>query len=93
MSPPHPATSVAAMIRRPPALPDSKIHRDLLGGMKGTSAGYWLLLLTTMIFVSIFGAIWPPQVYKGLAIAGSTNNSVSGISCHAMVSSPTPPRG
>ena len=70
MSPPPPAPSVAAMIRRPAALPDSKINRDLLYVMKGTSAGYWLLLLTTMIFVGIAGAIWIFQVYEGLGIAG-----------------------
>jgi molybdopterin-containing oxidoreductase family membrane subunit len=58
------------MIRRPPALPDSKINRDLLGVMKGTSLGYWLLLLTAMTFVGIAGAIWIYQVYEGLGIAG-----------------------
>jgi molybdopterin-containing oxidoreductase family membrane subunit len=70
MTPPPPAESVAAMIRPPPATRDSRINRDILSVMEGTSPGYWLLLLIAVVVVHIAGGIWIYQVYKGLGIAG-----------------------
>jgi molybdopterin-containing oxidoreductase family membrane subunit len=69
MTPP-PADSVAAMIRPAPSTPDSRINRDLLGVMKGASAGYWLLLLITFGLVNLAASTVVYQVYKGLGIAG-----------------------
>ncbi|MEE8509002.1 MAG: NrfD/PsrC family molybdoenzyme membrane anchor subunit [Myxococcota bacterium] len=69
MTPP-PAGSVAAMIRPAPIPDDSKINQDILYVMKGTSAGYWLLLSIAVTFVGIGAAIWLWQVYEGLGIAG-----------------------
>jgi Ni/Fe-hydrogenase subunit HybB-like protein len=68
--PPPPAASVAAMIRPAPSLPDSKVNRDLLRVMEGTSLGYWLLVLVAGGFMLLAGGIWIYQVYKGLGIAG-----------------------
>ena len=68
--PPPPADSVAAMMRPAPALVDSRVNRDILRVMQGTSWGYWLLLLTALGFMHLAGAIWVYQVYKGLGIAG-----------------------
>jgi molybdopterin-containing oxidoreductase family membrane subunit len=70
MTPPPAAPSVAAMIRPAPAPPDSKINRDLLSVMQGTSLGYWLLVAVAAGFVALAGGIWLYQVYKGLGIAG-----------------------
>jgi Ni/Fe-hydrogenase subunit HybB-like protein len=69
MTPP-PAASATAMIRPAPVVRDSKVNRDLLGVMKGTSLGYWTLLGLTVLMVHVAGAIWVLQVYKGLGIAG-----------------------
>ena len=69
MTPP-PAESVAAMIRSGPAPRDSKINRDILSVMEGTSPSYWLLLAIVAGFVALAGGIWLYQVYKGLGIAG-----------------------
>jgi molybdopterin-containing oxidoreductase family membrane subunit len=69
MTPP-PAESVAAMIRPAPTRPDSKVNRDLLAVMEGTSLGYWLLLLIAGGFVGLAGGVWIWQVYEGLGIAG-----------------------
>ncbi len=70
MTPPPPAESVAAMIRTAPMPPDSKINVDILGVMKGTSPGYWLLLLIAMSIVGMAAVIWIYQIYEGLGIAG-----------------------
>ncbi len=51
--PPPPAEPVAALMRPAPQLRDSKVNRDLLGVMLGTSPGYWGLLLLTILFVLI----------------------------------------
>ena len=69
MTPP-PADSMAAMIRPAPIPGDSPINRDVLYVMKGTSAGYWLLLSIAVTFVGIGVAIWLWQIYEGLGIAG-----------------------
>ncbi len=69
MTPP-PADSMAAMIRPAPIPGDSSINRDVLYVMKGTSAGYWLLLAIAVTFVGIGASIWLWQVYEGLGIAG-----------------------
>jgi molybdopterin-containing oxidoreductase family membrane subunit len=69
MTPP-PAESVAAMIRPAPRPPDSKVNRDLLSVMDGTSPGYWLLVLIAAGFVGLAAGIWIYQVYEGLGIAG-----------------------
>jgi len=69
MTPP-PAEAVATMIRPAPRPPDSKVNRDLLSVMDGTSPGYWLLVLIAAGFVGLAGGIWVLQVYKGLGIAG-----------------------
>ncbi len=69
MTPP-PAESVAAMIRPTPQPPDSKVNRDLLAVLEGTSLGYWLLLMISMGFVGLAAAVWIFQVYEGLGIAG-----------------------
>ena len=69
MTPP-PAESIAAMIRPTPHPPDSKVNRDLLSVLEGTSLGYWLLLLTAGGAVGLAGAVWIFQVYEGLGIAG-----------------------
>jgi molybdopterin-containing oxidoreductase family membrane subunit len=61
---------VAAMIRSGPAPRDSKINRDILSVMEGTSPSYWLLLAIVAGFVALAGGIWLYQVYKGLGIAG-----------------------
>jgi molybdopterin-containing oxidoreductase family membrane subunit len=70
MTPPPPAESVAAMIRPAPVPPDAKVNRDILRVMEGTSLGYWLLLVTALVFVHIAGAVWIWQVYEGLGVAG-----------------------
>jgi len=70
MTPPPPATAVTAMIRPAAAPRDSKINRDLLRVMEGTSPGYWLLLAVVVAFVAAAGAVWLWQIYKGLGIAG-----------------------
>jgi Ni/Fe-hydrogenase subunit HybB-like protein len=70
MTPPPPAESVAAMVRPASRYRDSKVNRDLLGVMKGTSIGYWALLGLCVLLVHVAGAIWVYQVYKGLGIAG-----------------------
>ena len=70
MTPPPPAEAVAAMIRPASQYRDSKVNRDLLGVMKGTSIGYWALLGLCVLLVHVAGAIWVYQVYKGLGIAG-----------------------
>ena len=70
MTPPPPAEAVAAMIRPAPTPPDSKVNRDLLSVMEGTSLGYWLLVLIALGFMLLAGGIWVYQVYKGLGIAG-----------------------
>ncbi len=70
MTPPPPAASVTAMVRPAPAFRDSKVNRDLLAVMKGTSLGYWALLGLTVLVVHIAGGIWVLQVYKGLGVAG-----------------------
>ena len=69
MTPP-PAESVAAMIRPGPTPPDSRVNRDLLRVMEGTSIGYWALVLIAAGFVGLAGGIWIYQVYEGLGIAG-----------------------
>jgi molybdopterin-containing oxidoreductase family membrane subunit len=69
MTPP-PAEPVAAMIRPAPTPPDSKLNRDILAVMDGTSPGYWLLLLIAVTFIGIAAAIWIYQIYEGLGIAG-----------------------
>ena len=69
MTPP-PAESVAAMIRPAPVMKDSKVNRDLLRVMEGTSLGYWLLLHLAVFFMLAAGGVWIWQVYKGLGIAG-----------------------
>ena len=69
MTPP-PAESVAAMIRPAPTPPDSRVNRDLLRVMEGTSVGYWILVLIAAGFVGLAGGIWTWQVYAGLGIAG-----------------------
>ena len=69
MTPP-PAESVAAMIRPSPQPPDSKVNRDVLSVLEGTSLGYWLLLLIAGGSVGLAGAVWTLQVYEGLGIAG-----------------------
>jgi len=58
------------MIRPATVLRDSKVNRDLLAVMKGTSLGYWTLLGLTVLMVHVAGAIWVLQVYKGLGVAG-----------------------
>jgi molybdopterin-containing oxidoreductase family membrane subunit len=70
MTAPARTAGVAAMIRRPPAPPDSRINRDILSVMEGAGPGYWLLLLAAVVVVHVAGAIWVYQVYKGLGIAG-----------------------
>jgi len=70
VTPPPPADSVAAMIRPAPVVRDSKINRDLLQVMKGTSLGYWTLLGLTSLVVVVAALIWVLQVYKGLGVAG-----------------------
>ncbi len=70
MTPPPPADAVAAMIRKAPTPPDSKVNKDLLSVMEGASFGYWLLVLIALGFVTLAGVIWIYQVYKGLGIAG-----------------------
>jgi molybdopterin-containing oxidoreductase family membrane subunit len=69
MTPP-PTESVAAMIRPSPQPPDSKVNRDILSVLEGTSLGYWLLLFAAMTAVGMAGAVWIFQVYEGLGIAG-----------------------
>ena len=69
MTPP-PAESIAAMIRPAPTPPDSRVNRDLLRVMEGTSLGYWILVLIAAGFVGLAGGIWLWQVYEGLGIAG-----------------------
>ena len=49
---------------------DSKVNRDLLSVMDGTSLGYWLLLFLAASFTGAAGATWAYQVYEGLGIAG-----------------------
>ncbi len=68
MTPPPPAASMAAMIR--PAPPDSRVNRDLMSVMDGTSAGYWILLLLAASITGAAGVTWAYQVYAGLGIAG-----------------------
>jgi len=70
MTPPPPAEPVAAMVRPASRYRDSKVNRDLLGVMKGTSIGYWALLGLCVLMVHVAGGIWVYQVYKGLGIAG-----------------------
>jgi molybdopterin-containing oxidoreductase family membrane subunit len=70
MTPPPAAESVAAMIRPPPSPPDSKVNRDLLAVMEGTSFGYWILVMITAGIVGLAGGVWVYQVYEGLGIAG-----------------------
>jgi len=70
MTPPPPAESVAAMIRPAPVLRDSKVNRDLLAVMKGTSLGYWGLLGLCVLMVCVAGTLWVIQVYKGLGVTG-----------------------
>ena len=52
MTPP-PAESVAAMIRPAPTSPDSRVNRDLLRVMEGTSIGYWALVLIAAGFATM----------------------------------------
>jgi len=69
MTPPPPE-GVAAMIRPAPVPPDSRINRDILSVMEGTSIGYWGLLGLAVFLVHVAGGIWIYQVYQGLGIAG-----------------------
>ena len=70
MTPP-PGESVAAMmLRDAPAPPDSRVNRDLMSVMDGTSAGYWILLLLAASITGAAGVTWAYQVYAGLGIAG-----------------------
>ncbi len=66
MSPP-PAESAAGT---PGVHRESKLNRDLLRVMRGTSLGYFALLGLALSFVGAAGATWIYQVYKGLGIAG-----------------------
>jgi len=78
MSPP-PAMPVAESMRpvRPPV--DSKINRDILRVMEGTSAGYWLLLAAAMGSVGLAGGLWAWMVYQGLGVAGYTHPIFWGV--------------
>ena len=72
MTPPPPAQAAAAMIRRTPTRPDSKVNRDLLRVMEGASLGYWLLLQVVGSLLSVKGdgetiAFW---AHIGAFVAG-----------------------
>ncbi len=69
MTPP-PATDVAAMMRPAQQPPDSRVNRDILRVMEGTSLGYWLLLLATVASVAVAGTLFAYQTYKGMGVAG-----------------------
>ena len=56
MTPPT-AESVAAMIRPGPTPPDSRVNRDLVRVMEGTSIGYWALVLIAAGFVGLAGGM------------------------------------
>ncbi len=68
--PPPPAASVAAMMRSPAPARDSKVNRDLLRVMEGTSPGYWFLLLLAVSVVALAAGVWIWQIYEGLGVAG-----------------------
>ncbi len=68
MTPP-PAESVAAMIRPSPQPPDSKVNRDLLAVLEGTSLGYWLLLLIAVGTVGLAVAVCIFYVFDWLWIS------------------------
>ena len=78
MTPP-PALSAAESLRPLPEPADSKINRDLLGVMEGVSAGYFLLLGTTILVVTAAALTWIYQIYIGLGIAGYTHPVFWGV--------------
>ncbi|MDJ0785784.1 MAG: polysulfide reductase NrfD [Myxococcota bacterium] len=77
MSPP-PAMPITETTRLP-APPDSKINRDILRVMEGTSPGYWFLVALAVIGAHVAGGVWAYQVYAGLGIGGYTHPVFWGV--------------
>jgi molybdopterin-containing oxidoreductase family membrane subunit len=67
MTPPPAESAVAAT---PGVHKESKLNRDLLRVMEGTSLGYFALVGLAVSFMLAAGGVWIFQVYKGLGIAG-----------------------
>ncbi len=63
-------SGMALAAPRDPKRPDSRINRELLGVTRGTSIGYWLLVLVAFGFTALGAGLWLYQIYRGLGIAG-----------------------